>query len=54
MVALAPHNAKAEDHDRDDRKKHHVKASEMTGIGIGAAVLVGLAGYFLLRRRYAA
>ena len=54
IVALAPNNAKAEDHDRDDRHKHRVKASEMTGIGIGAAALVGLAGYLLLRRRHSA
>jgi len=51
-VVLAPHNAKAGDNDRDDRPKHHIRANEMAGIGIGAAALVGVAGYFLLRRRH--
>jgi len=54
VVALAPQSVKAEreDHDRDDhRHKHHIKANELAGIGIGAAALIGAAGYLLLRRR---
>ncbi len=31
-----------------------MSAVEMTGIGIGGAALVGLAGYLLLRRRHSA
>jgi len=49
--ALLPSGAKAEDHDREDHPKHHMRVNEMTGIGISAAALVGVAGYFLLRRR---
>jgi O-antigen/teichoic acid export membrane protein len=52
FVALAPRIAKAEDHDRDDRRKHHIRASEMAGVGLGAAALVGVAGYLILRRRH--
>ena len=55
-LALAPHNLKAEDedYDQDDKPRHHkhMKASEMAGMGVGAAALVGLAGYLLLRRRH--
>jgi MYXO-CTERM domain-containing protein len=50
-VTLSPYGAKA-DNDRDDRPRHHIRANEMAGIGIGAAALVGVAGYFLLRRRH--
>jgi MYXO-CTERM domain-containing protein len=50
-VTLSPFSAKA-DNDRDDHPKHHIRANEMAGIGIGAAALVGVAGYFLLRRRH--
>lgn len=53
-VALAPLRAMAEHHDRDDMSKRHMSAVEMTGIGIGGAALVGLAGYLLLRRRHSA
>jgi MYXO-CTERM domain-containing protein len=54
VVALTPLGVKAEDNDADDkpRHKHDMKASEMAGMGIGAAALVGLAGYLLLRRRH--
>jgi MYXO-CTERM domain-containing protein len=44
IVLVAPFNASA-------HTKHHIRASEMAGIGVGAAALVGVAGYFLLRRR---
>jgi hypothetical protein len=54
-VALAPHSAKAKDHDWDDKPKHHrhMRANEIAGIGIGVAAIVGVAGYLLLRRRHA-
>jgi MYXO-CTERM domain-containing protein len=29
-----------------------MKANEMAGMGVGAAALVGVAGYLLLRRRH--
>jgi len=45
VVLVAPFNASAE------HKRHHIRASEMAGMSIGAAALVGIAGYFLLRRR---
>jgi MYXO-CTERM domain-containing protein len=48
VVALAPRGAKAED---DDGHKRHIRADEMAGMGVGAAALVGVAGYLLLRRR---
>jgi MYXO-CTERM domain-containing protein len=52
IVLVAPFGLKAEDHDWDDtHKHHHIRATEMAGLGIGAAALVGVAGYFLLRRR---
>ena len=55
VVALAPLAAKADDNDRDDRHKHHhVSAAEMTGIGIGVAGLIGVAGYLMLRKRHSA
>jgi MYXO-CTERM domain-containing protein len=49
VVALTPCGAKAED---DDGYKHHIRADEMAGLGVGAAALVGVAGYLLLRRRH--
>jgi MYXO-CTERM domain-containing protein len=54
VVALAPLGVKAEDNDADDkpRHKHHMKANEMAGMGVGAAALVGAVGYLLLRRRH--
>ncbi len=51
LVVLAPHSAKADNDDRGDRPKHHVRANELAGIGIGAAALIGVVGYFALRRR---
>ena len=54
VVALMPQSVKAErgDHDRDDnRHKHHMKANELAGIGIGVAALIGAAGYLIVRRR---
>jgi hypothetical protein len=45
IVLLAPHSAFAE------RYRRHMKADEMVGIGVGAAGLIGAAGYFALRRR---
>jgi hypothetical protein len=32
--------------------KHHIRANEMAGIGIGAAAIVAAAGYFLFRQRH--
>jgi hypothetical protein len=54
VVALAPLGAKAEDDGGDDGGKRQIRATEMAGIGIGAAALVGAAGYLLLRRRHSA
>jgi len=48
IVVLAPHSAFAH-----NGKHHRMRADEMAGIGIGAAALIGAAGYFLLRRRHA-
>ena len=47
IVVLAPHSAFAGHH------RHRMKADEMAGIGVGAAALVGAAGYLLLRKRHA-
>jgi len=44
IVLVAPFNASAQ-------HRRRIRASEMAGIGVGAAALVGVAGYFLLRRR---
>ena len=46
MVLLAPFSASAQP------KRHHIRADEMAGIGVGAAALVAVGGYFLLRRRH--
>ena len=46
IVIAAPFNASAQ------FKHRHIRASEMAGMGVGAAALVGVAGYFLLRRRH--
>lgn len=54
LVALAPQRAKAEDDDREDSHRHHIRATEMAGMGLGAAALVGVAGYLLLRKRHSA
>lgn len=56
MMGLTPTlvRAEKEDHDQDpDDHWHHgrVTAAEMTGIGIGGAALIGVAGYLILRRR---
>lgn len=48
---VTPFSLKAEDHDGDDRPKHHLNATETTAFGIGAAGLIGLVGYLVLRRR---
>jgi MYXO-CTERM domain-containing protein len=45
IVLAAPFSASAQ------HKRHHIRASEVAGMGVGAAALVGVAGYFLLRRR---
>jgi LPXTG-motif cell wall-anchored protein len=51
MFLLAPHSARA----NDDKPKHkNMNATEIAGIGVGAAALVGLAGYLFLRRRHSA
>jgi MYXO-CTERM domain-containing protein len=51
MVFAVPFRTYA-DHDRDDRHHRHIHANEVAGIGLGAAALVGVAGYFFLRRRH--
>jgi MYXO-CTERM domain-containing protein len=48
IVLLVPFGASAHP------KKHHIRANEMAGMGLGAAALVGVAGYLLLRRRHSA
>jgi hypothetical protein len=45
ILLMSPYSAFA-DH------KHHIRANEMAGIGIGAAAIVAAAGYFLLRQRH--
>jgi len=45
IVLVAPFSASAQ-------HKRHIRASEMAGMGVGAAALVGAAGYLLLRRRH--
>jgi MYXO-CTERM domain-containing protein len=45
IVLAAPFSASAQ-------HRHHIRADEMAGMGVGAAALVGVAGYFLLRRRH--
>jgi MYXO-CTERM domain-containing protein len=45
VVLAAPFSASAHPN------RHHIRASEVAGMGVGAAALVGVAGYFLLRRR---
>ena len=63
IMCLTPTLVRAHDHDADDYKDrdhdrdrwHHdhddVTAAEMTGIGIGGAALIGVAGYLILRKR---
>jgi len=57
VVALMPQSVRAEreDYDRDDDRpkhhKHHIRANELAGIGIGVAALIGVAGYLVVRRR---
>ena len=54
VIALMPQSVRAEreDDDRDDhRPKHHIRANELAGIGIGVAALIGVAGYLVVRRR---
>jgi LPXTG-motif cell wall-anchored protein len=48
IILAAPYSASAH------RKRHHIRADEMAGMGVGAAALVGVAGYFLLRKRNSA
>jgi MYXO-CTERM domain-containing protein len=45
IVLAAPYSASA-------GHKHHIRANEMAGVGVGAAGLVGAVGYLLLRRRH--
>ncbi len=54
LVALAtPHIVKAEDDDdQGEGPRHRIRATELAGIGIGTAALIGVAGYFALRRRH--
>jgi MYXO-CTERM domain-containing protein len=62
IVALTPLSAKAqndncqgnEDSSGCGGSKPHMSAVEMAGVGVGAAALVGLAGYLFLRRRHSA
>ena len=48
IVLVAPYSAFA------GRQRRHIRAHEMAGMGVGAAALVGAAGYLLLRRRHSA
>jgi MYXO-CTERM domain-containing protein len=62
IVVLTPLSARAqndncqgnEDSQGCGGSKPHMSAVEMTGLGVGGAALVGLAGYLLLRRRHSA
>jgi MYXO-CTERM domain-containing protein len=47
IVLVAPYSAFS-------GHKRHIRADEMAGMGVGAAALVGAAGYLLLRRRHSA
>lgn len=54
VLCLTPTLVRAHGDDDDkDRRWHHdsVTAAEMTGIGIGGAALIGVAGYLILRKR---
>ena len=64
LVRAHDDDDKDRDRDRwhhDDDKDHHrlgwqhdsVTAAEMTGIGLGGAALIGVAGYLILRKRNA-
>lgn len=59
VLCLTPTLVRADDDDDKDRDRdrwhHHdaVTAAEMTGIGIGGAALIGVAGYLILRKRNA-
>jgi MYXO-CTERM domain-containing protein len=51
-LLVTPGLALAEDQNGDHEGDHQdVKALEMAGVGIGAAALIGVAGYLALRRR---
>jgi LPXTG-motif cell wall-anchored protein len=49
IILAAPYSASAH-----RKRHHHIRADEMAGMGVGAAALVGVAGYFLLRKRNSA
>jgi len=51
-ATLAPLGLGKENYEKE--KKHKIRATEMFGVGIGAAALVGAAGYLVLRRRHTA
>jgi MYXO-CTERM domain-containing protein len=54
-LLATPGLAVARDKEGDRNGRHrHVRAVEMAGVGMGAAVLLGAAGYLALRRRRAA
>jgi len=45
VVLLIPHSAFAEYH-------RHIRGTEMAGIGVALAALIGVAGYLVLRHRH--
>ena len=54
-LLATPSLALAKDQTGDHQRHHHdVRAKEMAGVGIGAAALLGIAGYLALRQRRAA
>jgi hypothetical protein len=51
VLIAAPSFVRAEDNDGDPGDHRGMNAKEMTGIGIGGAAVLGVAGYLILRKR---
>jgi len=53
LLGLTPALVRADDDDDRDRWHHHqgVSATEIAGIGLAGAALVGAIGYAILRKR---